>query len=172
MMEVVALSPAARILPRQLLPVSCPVCYSRILPRLLFAYLAPSTPSPGGDNSGALTELRSYRVPPPITFGVLQCILLLSGSSDEDCDNWARMRVLTSYKLIKKLVTLKPAQVRLGAGRWGLPPGGELLRWPSSWRVRVSATARTECHGVSRWPNRCRLGAAPSALAELPGAVT
>ncbi|KAG2442229.1 hypothetical protein HYH02_009713 [Chlamydomonas schloesseri] len=65
-----------------------------------------------GDSCNALTELRSYRVPPPLTFGVLQCVLMLSGNVDEeDCRNWARMRTLANYRLIKRLVTLRPAQV-------------------------------------------------------------
>lgn len=64
-----------------------------------------------GDGCHALNELRSYRVPPPITSATLQCVLLLAGHEEDDCRNWARMRALTTYKLIKALVTLRPAQV-------------------------------------------------------------
>ncbi|KXZ54725.1 hypothetical protein GPECTOR_4g793 [Gonium pectorale] len=64
-----------------------------------------------GDSCNALTELRSYRVPPPLTFGVLQCVLMLSGNDEEDCRNWARMRTLCNHRLIKRLVTLRPGQV-------------------------------------------------------------
>lgn len=41
-----------------------------------------------GDSCNALTELRSYRVPPPLTFGVLQCVLMLSGNVDEEDCRW------------------------------------------------------------------------------------
>ncbi|EFJ47174.1 radial spoke protein 17 [Volvox carteri f. nagariensis] len=64
-----------------------------------------------GDGCHALNELRSYRVPPPLTFGVLQCVLMLSGNDEEDCRNWARMRTLCTQRLIKRLVTLRPVQV-------------------------------------------------------------
>ncbi|GLC34334.1 hypothetical protein PLESTB_000741100 [Pleodorina starrii] len=65
----------------------------------------------GGDSCHALNELRSYRVPPPLTFGVLQCVLMLCGNDEEDCRNWARMRTLCNQRLIKRLVTLRPGQV-------------------------------------------------------------
>ncbi|KAL6750807.1 hypothetical protein V8C86DRAFT_3180636 [Haematococcus lacustris] len=64
-----------------------------------------------GEGSNALTELRSYRVPPKYTFLVLQAVLTLAGSSEDDVHNWGRMRVLTNYKLIRRLVELKPADV-------------------------------------------------------------
>ncbi|GIL53450.1 hypothetical protein Vafri_9052 [Volvox africanus] len=64
-----------------------------------------------GDGCHALNELRSYRVPPPLTFGVLQCVLMLCGNDEEDCRNWARMRTLCNQRLIKRLVTLRPGQV-------------------------------------------------------------
>ncbi len=68
-----------------------------------------------GDSCHALNELRSYRVPPPLTFGVLQCVLMLCGNDEEDCRNWARMRTLCNQRLIKRLVTLRPGQVGTGA---------------------------------------------------------
>ncbi|KAJ9516990.1 hypothetical protein QJQ45_027370, partial [Haematococcus lacustris] len=64
-----------------------------------------------GEGSNALTELRSYRVPPKYTFLVLQAVLTLAGSSEDDVHNWGRMRVLTNYKLIRRLVELKPVDV-------------------------------------------------------------
>ncbi len=51
-----------------------------------------------GDSCNALTELRSYRVPPPITFATLQCVLMLCGHEEDDCRNWARMRTLCNYR--------------------------------------------------------------------------
>eukprot|EP00798_Chlamydomonas_sp_ICE-L_P015747 gene15747-21869_t len=61
-----------------------------------------------GDGSSSLTELKSYRIPPKITFTVLQCILMLGGNTEEDCHGWGKMKTLCNYKLIKKIVELKP----------------------------------------------------------------
>lgn len=36
-----------------------------------------------------------------------QVVLALTGSTDADCNNWGRMRLLTNYKMIKKLVDMK-----------------------------------------------------------------
>lgn len=43
--------------------------------------------------------------------GRWQAVLMLSGHDDDDSHNWGRMRVLTSYKLVKHLTELKPAAV-------------------------------------------------------------
>lgn len=41
---------------------------------------------------------------------VPQAVLSLAGHGDEDTMNWGRMRVLTSYKLIRRLTELKPGE--------------------------------------------------------------
>ncbi|GAX85199.1 hypothetical protein CEUSTIGMA_g12618.t1 [Chlamydomonas eustigma] len=64
-----------------------------------------------GDGSHALAELRSYRVPPKITFMVLQAVLQLCGCSEEDCQSWGKMRNMTNYKIIKKLTEIRPDKV-------------------------------------------------------------
>jgi hypothetical protein len=40
----------------------------------------------------------------------LQAVLSLSGYGDDDTHNWGRMRVLTNFKLIKRLTELKPGE--------------------------------------------------------------
>jgi len=64
-----------------------------------------------GDGSNALQELRSYRVPPRITFMVLQAVLALQGTDEADVVNWGRMRMLANYKMVKRLTEIKAKDV-------------------------------------------------------------
>jgi hypothetical protein len=65
----------------------------------------------GSRGTGALNELKSYRVCPKITAAVLQCLLQLMGHSAEECEGWGRMRALASFKMIKSLAEVKPQEV-------------------------------------------------------------
>jgi hypothetical protein len=65
----------------------------------------------GSRGTGALNELKSYRVCPKITAAVLQCLLQVVGHSAEECEGWGRMKALTSFKMIKSLAEVKPQEV-------------------------------------------------------------
>ncbi len=62
---------------------------------------------------------RSYRVPPKITFVVLQAVLQMAGHPDEDTVNWGQMRQLANFKTIKVpvLALLAPSLGKRGAER-------------------------------------------------------
>ena len=62
----------------------------------------------GERGTGALSELRSYRVCPKISNAVLTVLLLIAGYTAEDCEGWGRMKALVSYKMIKRLADVKP----------------------------------------------------------------
>ncbi|MEW5311788.1 MAG: hypothetical protein WDW38_003474 [Sanguina aurantia] len=91
--------------------ISAANAFRKVLEAKLVAANAALMRTFPGEHSSILTELRSYRVPPPLTLSVLQATLMLCGHGDDESLRWGKMKLLTSYKLVKMLTTLRPASI-------------------------------------------------------------